>query len=113
LIDGLGKIDEWTIVAQENGVNRRIAKTAACIPEGQCEEKRQGVSSTELLFQIYEDGSTAGRIQRNKGQFSVGYNMSVESSILLQAYMIYMRDVGAKEFNIGVMSDDDVLDLFN
>jgi len=27
--------------------------------------------------------------------------------------MIYMRDVGAKEFNIGVMSDDDVLDLFN
>lgn len=113
LIDGLGKIDEWTIVAQENGVNRRIAKTAACIPEGLCEEKRQGVSSTELLFQIYEDGSTAGRIQRNKGQFSVGYNMSVESSILLQAYMIYMRDVGAKEFNIGVMSDDDVLELFN
>ena len=43
----------------------------------------------------------------------VGYNMSVESSILLSAYLIYMRDVGSKEFNIGVMSDDEVKGLFN
>ena len=78
-----------------------------------CKEKKQGVSSTEVVFQIYEDGSTAGRIQRNKGKFVVGYNMSVESSILLSAYLIYMRDVGATEFNIGVMSDDEVKGLFN
>jgi len=113
LIFGLNKVDEWTKVAQENNVNRRIEKTASCIPDGMCAEKKQGVSSTEVIFQVYEDGSTAGRIQRNKGKFMVGYNMSVESSILLSAYLIYMRDVGAKEFNIGVMSDEEVQDLFN
>jgi len=64
------------------------------------------------VFQVYEDGSTSGRIQRNKGRFSEGYNMSVESSILLSAYLIYMRDVGSKEFNIGVMTDEEVKDLF-
>jgi hypothetical protein len=113
LIFGLNKVDEWTKVAQDNNVNRRIEKTASCIPDGVCKEKKQGVSSTEVVFQIYEDGSTAGRIQRNKGKFMVGYNMSVESSILLSAYLIYMRDVGATEFNIGVMSDDEVKGLFN
>jgi hypothetical protein len=112
MIGGLQKVDEWTLVAQENGVTRRVEKTSACIPDGACENKVQGVSSTEVVFQIYEDGSTAGRIQRNKGQFSTGYNMSVESSILLSAYLTYMRDVGSKEFNIGVMSDDEVKDLF-
>lgn len=113
LINGLNKVDEWTKVAQENNVNRRLEKTASCIPDGMCEEKRQGVSSTEVVFQVYEDGSTAGRIQRNKGKFMVGYNMSVESSVLLSAYLIYMRDVGAQEFNIGVMTDDEVKDLFD
>jgi peptidoglycan hydrolase-like protein with peptidoglycan-binding domain len=113
LITGMGKIDEWTQVAQENGVNRRISKAAACIPTGACEVKKAGVSSTELLFQVYEDGSTSGRMQINKGQFNVGYNMSVESTILLQAYLIYMRDLGSKEFNVGVMSDEEVLELFD
>jgi len=113
VITGLHKVDEWTLVAQENNVTRRIEKTSACIPEGKCENKVQGVSSTEVVFQVYEDGSTAGRIQRNKGRFSTGYNMSVESSILLSAYLTYMRDVGSKEFNIGVMTDDEVKDLFN
>jgi len=112
VIYGLHKVDEWTKVAQQNNVNRRIEKTASCIPEGLCDEKKQGISSTEIVFQIYEDGSTAGRIQRNKGKFSVGYNLSVESSVLLSAYLIYMKDVGAKEFNIGVMSDQEVIDLF-
>ena len=113
VITGLHKVDEWTLVAQENNVTRRIEKTSACIPEGKCKNKVQGVSSTEVVFQVYEDGSTAGRIQRNKGRFSTGYNMSVESSILLSAYLTYMRDVGSKEFNIGVMTDDEVKDLFN
>ena len=113
VVTGLQKVDEWTRVAQENNINRRVKKSAACVPAGKCENKIQGISSTEVIFQIYEDGSTAGRIQRNKGKFSVGYNMSVESSILLSAYLTYMRDVGAKEFNIGVMSDDEVKKLFN
>ena len=82
-------------------------------PAGAWEVKKEGVSSAELMFQIYEDGSTAGRLQINKGMFSVGYNMSVETTILLQAYLIYMRDLGSKEFNVGVMSDEEVLDLFD
>jgi len=113
IITGLGKIDEWTQVAQENSITRRVEKTSACVPVGECDEKETGKSSTEILFQIYEDGSTSGRIQLNKGRFNVGYNLSVESSVLLMAYMTYMRDAGSREFSIGVMSDDEVLDLFN
>ena len=113
LITGMGKIDEWTNIAKENGVNRRISKTAACIPAEACDVKKPGISSTELLFQVYEDGSTSGRMQLNKGQFNVGYNMSVESTILLQAYLIYMRDIGSKEFNVGVMSDEAILEMFD
>ena len=113
IITGLAKIDEWTQVAQENGITRRVEKASACVPVGECDEKETGKSSTEILFQIYEDGSTSGRIQLNKGRFNAGYNLSVESSVLLMAYMTYMRDAGSKEFNIGVMSDDEVLDLFN
>ena len=37
----------------------------------------------------------------------------VQSSLLLSAYLTYMRDVGSKEFNLGVMSDDDIKALFD
>ena len=100
-------------MAQENNITRRVSKVASCFPEINCGEKAAGKSSTEVVFQIYEDGATSGRIQRNKGQYVVGYNMSVESSILLGAYLIYMEEAGAKEFNIGVMTDDQVLELFD
>ena len=113
LIDAFLKIDKWTETAQENNVTRNLSKTALCIPEGKCQRKRQGVVSTEILFQIYENGSTAGRIQRNRGTFVNGYNLSVESSLLMAAYLTYMRDIGIKEFNLGNMTDDDVRDLFN
>ena len=112
VIQGLQKIDQWTSIAQQKKINRRIEKSAACVPVGNCENKKQGVSSTEIVFQIYEDGSTAGRIQSNKGRFSVGYNLSVESSLLLSAYLTYMRIAGAREFNMGIMSDEDVKKLF-
>lgn len=112
MISGLMKVDEWTKVVQENNITRQIEKTSVCIPDGSCSNKVQGVKSSEIIFQIYEDGSTAGRIQVNKGKFSVKYNMSVESSLLLTAYLTYMRDVGSKEFQLGVMSDDEVKDLF-
>ena len=79
----MGQIYKWTEIAQQNSVNRRVSKTATCIPVRSCEVKEAGNSSTEVIFQIYEDGSTSGRIQLNKGKFNVGYNMSVESTILL------------------------------
>jgi len=113
IIAGLQKINEWTIVAQDNQVNRRISKTSICVPSNACETKKEGLTSTEIVFQVYEDGSTSGRIQRNKGLFSVGYNLSVESTILMSSYLIYMKDVGAKEFKSGSMSDEQVESLFN
>ena len=113
VIKALLNIDKWTITAQENNVTRRISKTALCIPKGRCENKKKGVMSTEIVFQVYEDGSTGGRIQRNKGTYSVGYNLSVESSVLLSAYLTYMRDTGFKEFNIRNMSDEELESLFN
>ena len=112
LIDAFLKIDEWTETAQENNITRNLSKTALCIPEGRCQRKKQGVVSTEILFQIYENGSTAARIQRNRGTFVNGYNLSVESSLLMAAYLTYMRDIGVKEFNLGNMTDDDLRELF-
>ena len=113
VISGLQKIDEWTVVAQKNKLNRRISKTSVCVPSDACETKKQGVTSTEIIFQVYEDGSTSGRIQRNKGLFSIGYNMSVESTILMSSYLVYMQEVGAQEFKSGSMSDEQVESLFN
>ena len=113
VINALLKIDKWTETAQENNVTRNLSKTALCIPNGKCQTKKRGTVSTEILFQLYEDGSTAGRIQRNKGTFASGYNMSVESSLLMAAYLTYMRDIGAREFNLGNMTDDEVKSLFN
>ena len=91
---------------------RRIEKRAACFPDANCAEKKVGTSSTEVIFQIYENGSTSGKIQRNKGRFSVGYNFSVESAVLLAGYLDYMVDVGSREFNVGTMTDEEVEDLF-
>ena len=112
VIDAFLKIDKWTETAQENNVTRNLSKTAFCIPEGKCQRKKQGVVSTEILFQIYENGSTAGRIQRNRGTFVNGYNLSVESSLLMAAYLTYMRDIGIREFNLGNMTDDELRDMF-
>ena len=42
VITGLQKVDEWTKVAQENNINRRVEKSAACVPEGKCERQETG-----------------------------------------------------------------------
>ena len=96
VIKALNKIDEWTKTAQENNLTRNIQKTALCITSGiqsgQCEVKQKGTMSKEIIFQVYEDGSTEGRIQINKGNYSIGYNLSIESTVLLSAYFnLYER----------------------
>ena len=111
-ITGLGKISIWTEVAQKQKINKRVTKTSICIPSDVCKSKKAGVTSTEVIFQVYEDGSTAGRIQRNKGLFSTGYNLSVESTVLLSSYLIYMKEIGAREFRTGSMSETEIEDLF-
>lgn len=112
LITGLSKILDWTETAQKNGINRRLEKQATCISSLLCEEKISGNYSSELLFQTYEDGSTSGKFQINKGAYSFGYNLSVESSILLTAYLVFMEEIGEKEYNAKSMSDEQILELF-
>ena len=77
---------------------RRLASNADSQSDGQadggCEE---GIGVTEMKSII--------RLAWSKPL--------ARTNILLSAYLIYMRDVGSKEFNIGVMSDDEVKDLFN
>ena len=112
LITGLSKILDWTETAQKNGINRRLEKQATCISSLLCKEKISGNYSSELLFQTYEDGSTSGKFQINKGTYSFGYNLSVESSILLTAYLVFMEEIGEKEYNAKSMSDEQILELF-
>ena len=112
LIDGLDKVREWTETAEKNNVRRRYEKVATCFPKADCGERQVGKASTEVVFQIYENGSTAGKLQRVKGEFVSGYNMSVESTVLLGAYLKYMRDIGEREFKIGSMSEKDLDTMF-
>lgn len=112
LSEALTRVNEWTDVAQTNGVRRNFTRRVVCLPDGLCDQRTSGVSSSEVVFQIYEDGSTAARLQRNRGAFSSGYNMSVESGLLLAAYLDYMHQVGLQEFKTGTMTEDDLNALF-
>ena len=112
LIDGLDKVREWTETAEKNNVRRRYEKVATCFPKADCGERQVGKASTEVVFQIYENGSTAGKLQRVKGEFVSGFNMSVESTVLLGAYLKYMRDIGEREFKVGSMSEKDLDTMF-
>lgn len=111
--DGFEKVSDWTVTAQDNGVRKRFAKQAICFPLENCAEKRVGISSTEVVFLIYEDGSTAGQVKRNKGTFSTGFNFSVESGLLLAGYLRYMVDIGEQEFMTGSMTNEDLDNLFD
>ena len=109
---GMVKINGWSDTAQEKGVRKRYEKVAACFPDAQCQEKIEGNSSTEIVFLIYEDGSTAASIRRNKGRFAKGYNLSVESGLLLAAYASYMNELGSKEFFAATATDAELDDMF-
>ena len=96
------------------GLEKFIKKqTAYCFPESMCAEKKIGTSSTEYVFKIYEDGSTAASIRRNKGKFAQEYNLSVDSGLLLAAYADYMQDLGSKEFGANTMTDKDLDNMFD
>lgn len=109
---GMVKINKWSEKAIEKGVRRNYQKTAYCFPSSMCDEKKVGNSSTEIVFKIYENGSTASSIRRNKGKFEQEYNLSVESGLLLAAYSDYMVEIGSNEFNTQTMSDTDLDSMF-
>jgi hypothetical protein len=78
-------------------------------PDG---ERIDGKSATEIRFNVYEDGSTAGRIQRDKGRFVEGYNVSIDSAMLLQAYLAHIIKEARLEFQSGTQDKKSLDQLF-
>jgi hypothetical protein len=74
--------------------------------------ERDGVASTEIDFKVYEVRSTASRIQRNKGRFEDGYNVSIDSASMLQAYLNHILTEGKTDFEAGSRIDDQMKELF-
>jgi hypothetical protein len=110
------QIVKWAKIAHDKHIRRNYTQRAACFPQDDCPAengpKREGVASTEIDFKTYEDGSTAGRIQRNKGLYEDGYNISIDSALLLQACFNYILTEGKTDFEAGSRTGDQMKDLF-
>jgi hypothetical protein len=108
------KLHEWSDKAHSENV-RSYEKRVICFPEKECPpdgERIDGKSSTEIRFIVYEDGATAGRIQRNKGLFVEGYNVSIDSALMLQAYLNHVIKAANKEYTSGRRSKKELDDMF-
>ena len=112
----LFKIYELSQKAHEHKIRDNYSKRIVCFPDDQCPVEggkgATGQASTEILFKIYEDGSTAGRIQRNKGAFQEGFNVAVDSALFLQAYLTHVIQESNAEFNAGSRTKEDLDNLF-
>ena len=113
----LMQVVRWAKVAHDNHVRGRdFTRRAACFTADQCPAEggpmRDRTTSTEIDFKVYEDGSTAGRIQRNKGRFPEGYNISIESAAMLQAYLKHVLTEGKADYEAGSRSDEQMKELF-
>jgi hypothetical protein len=113
---GLVNVIKWAKLAHDKRIRRDYTQRAACFPEDRCPadngQKREGTASTEISFRVYEDGSTAGRIQRNKGLYEDGYNISIDSASMLQAYFKYVLTEGKADFEAGSRTDEQMKQLF-
>ena len=109
------KLHSWSKLAHEQKLRKNYEKRVTCFPASECPEDGQridGSSSTEIRFNVYEDGSTAGRIQRNKGMFVEGYNISIDSAMLLQAYLKHVINEAKVEFKSGTQDKKSLDALF-
>lgn len=109
------KIASNSKLAHEKKIRRFVSARVACFPMTDCPpegQKIEGKASTELIFTVNEDGATSGRIQRNKGRFEEGYNFSVKSGLLLQAYMNHVLNEGKAEFEASSATDEDLKKMF-
>lgn len=112
---GIIKLAQWSAIAHRNEVRRSYRKRVDCFPAAECpreNEKIEGKSSTEIMFIVSDDGSTAGRIQRNKGRYDEGYNISIKSSQLLASYLKYVQSRGERDFAAGTRTAADLDAMF-
>jgi hypothetical protein len=112
----LVKLRKNSQIAHENKIRKIYDKRMTCFPVEQCPVEHQngqkGKSSTEVVFLIYEDGSTAGRLQLNKGAFQDGVNFSIDSALLLQAYLAHVIKESKLEFKSGTQTTKDLDQMF-
>lgn len=111
----IAKLGEWSRIAHQNEVRRSYRKRIDCFPDASCPregEKVEGKSSTEIVFIVNEDGSTAGRVQRNKGRYDEGYNVSIKSARLLASYLRYVQSRGERDFRAGTRTTADLDVMF-
>ena len=112
--NALLKLHEWSEKAHHENV-RSYEKRVVCFPEKDCPpdgERIDGKSSTEIRFIVNEDGATAGRIQRNKGLFVEGYNVSIDSALMLQAYLNHVIKAANKEYTSGRRTKKELDEMF-
>jgi hypothetical protein len=111
----LVKASQNSRLAHQKRINRKLETRIDCFPSEDCPpegQKLDGRLSTEIIFAINEDGSTNARIQRNKGRFEEGYNVSIASGHLLQAYINHVLKAGKDEYEMGSTSTEDLKNLF-
>ncbi|WP_245239645.1 SH3 domain-containing protein [Methylobacterium variabile] len=111
----IAKISLWSDIAHRNEVRRHYRKRVDCFPDASCPrdgDKIDGKSSTEIVFFVNEDGSTGGRIQRNKGRYDEGYNVSVKSARLLASYLGYVQSRGERDYAAGTRTAADLDVMF-
>ena len=112
----LFKLYKNSVVAHEKKIRENYTKRVICFPTEQCPEERQkgekGKTSTEVVFMIYEDGSTGGRLQQNKGAFQEGVNFSIDSALLLQAYLAHVIKEAKLEFESGTRTQEQLDEMF-
>lgn len=112
----LFKLYKNSVIAHDKKIRENYTKRVACFPTDQCPEERQkgekGKTSTEVLFMIYEDGSTGGKLQQNKGAFQEGVNFSIDSALLLQAYLAHVINEAKLEFESGTRTQKQLDDMF-
>jgi hypothetical protein len=112
----LFKLHAWSEITHQQKLRRNYEKRVTCFPVSECPpdgERVAGKASTEVRFNVYEDGSTAGRIQRNKGLFVEGYNVSIDSAMLLQAYLSHVIKEARLEFKSGTQDKKALDELFH
>lgn len=112
----LFKLHKNSEIAHEKKIRANYTKRVICFPIDQCPEERQkgekGKTSTEVVFMIYEDGSTGGRIQQNKGAFQEGVNFSIDSALLFQAYLLHVIKEAKTEFESGTRTQEQLDEMF-